>query len=627
MASTTTLSSPPADIQGVFKDPTEGSCVSSQRAIPYGGDIHKLRDDYDSELETRCRAVDAIIRRFAPWSSPIPKPTATQVRFKYRANGHYLEFLSLFLTGDRQVDIEFPRRHALVCFLLNSLEESHYQYAKRVIPKEFEKLQMLSADELELQVWQAFIRAPHLNLGVRDYATDEDREKYLFFNSVNRIRQLAIHRTSTYRWNFDTRIIKSAAACAQHLGDDALVEKIELLVKVLYVDAGGHSEYAVTEDDRCRAYNLLWPPQYQPQTTHQLLLSVQTLAEKSSYSFCQRRLPQELLGFNCTSAEHFELSQWRKIITYRCHGTDDEASFAELDMQLQKADVTNLRNAASHRQGFILLSPQDFYDDTPHLKAYLETAKAYVRALEDEDTALEIEKLEHEVLAALSKKYDEVWLNTEGCDNWDLDLIRAKRQSLENRIQYWDRQHCHFWDSMEVNTDPILPVYGRAKNRLSLLESKLGLNPESSEDTPWEYAANSPADLLQWPSMEELKPMDMLSHSDDSSPSTEQEDIDTSTDTDLDTSSEADQDTESSPGPIAGLGDDNDYDDTLDPAADQGIAVGGWNDEDDDTASSSSAGETDYDTDNTSITEDSEWACPGSAADRGIAVGGWDDAK
>ncbi|KAL8981874.1 MAG: hypothetical protein Q9205_003461 [Flavoplaca limonia] len=43
--------------------------------------------------------------------------------------------------------------------------------------------------------------------------------------------------------------MKSAAACAQHLGDDALVGKIKLFVKVLYVAAGGKSEITVTEDE------------------------------------------------------------------------------------------------------------------------------------------------------------------------------------------------------------------------------------------------------------------------------------------------------------------------------------------------------------------------------------------
>ncbi|KAL8997908.1 MAG: hypothetical protein Q9169_002901 [Polycauliona sp. 2 TL-2023] len=651
MASTDILSSASVGGCGVFRDLTKDTGDVSQREIPYGGDIHKLRDDYDTEIETRCRADDARIRGFAPWSSPISNPTTTQVRFKYRANGHYLEFLSLFLTGERQVDIDFPRRHALVCFLLEGLEESHYQYAKRMVPKEIEKMQMISADEMELQVWQAFIRAPYLNLGIRDHATDEDRERYLFSRSVNKIRQLAIHRSSTYRWNFDTRIIKSAAACAQYLGDDDLLVKIELLIKVLYVDAGGVSEHAMTEDERRRAYDLLWPCNRQPATIHQLLDRVQTLAEKSSYNFCQDHLPQELLGFGCTAAEHFELSQWRKIITYRCHTTSDDSSFTDLDMQLQKADVSNLRNAASHRQSFILYPTDDFYDDTPTLKAHLRTAKAYVRALGDEVTALEIERLENDVLPALSKKLDDEWLDPQWCDGkGDLELIR---QALANTRSYWDREQRHIWKSMEVNITPILPVYGRAELRLSLLERKLGLN----DDTTPEATAKDCGETPSVESPADRKSLDSLLYRGDSSVPTEQDAIDTPSDADVDTSSDADIDPSSgtfdtssdagsdtsdssdrdSEGSADSTADWGDSDDIPDPAADQGIAIGGWNDDDDDDDdltcpsltddTDQSTGTDEVDTDATSDADDmeeSEWLCPGSAADQGIAVGGWD---
>ncbi|KAL8851115.1 MAG: hypothetical protein Q9221_003918 [Calogaya cf. arnoldii] len=649
MAPTLTLSSPTAAIISVVNCPTKDLDDAPPRQVPYGGDIHKLRDDiFDAGLEAKYRAEDARIRGLPAWSSIIANPTATQVRFKYQANGRYLEFLSLFLTGERQVDISFSRRHALIVFLVNGLEECHSQYVRRRIPEEFERLQMISSDELELQVWQAFIRATHLNLGVRNYATDEDRKTYKFFEPVNRIRQLAIHRTSTYKWNFDTRIIKGAAACAQYLGDDALVAKIELLVKVLYVDASGVSEYAVTDDERNRAYNLLWPTSRQPETTHQLLEKVQNLAEKSSYGFCQRHLPKELAGFECTAAEHFELSQWRQIIMYRCHSTEDEDSFAELDMKLQKADVSLLRNAASHRECLVLYSGGDgFYDDSGKLKAYMRTAKAYVRALGDEKTALEIETLKTEVLSSLSKRYNDDWLDPQWCDNRDLELIR---QSLERKRLHWDRLHRWFWDSMEVNISPLLPLYGRAEVRLNLLGEKLRLNdtaPGSSQDavggeTSCESAAELPIDRLPWPSLADLEPLDKLSYEEVSSSSTNPTNY-------------HDEDTDE--GDDEGTRDGN-ADDVEDiewvcsgVAAGQGIAVGCWNSEHDDVALAN-ADSTDEDTDqgtdadgwdtdetadtdetddtdetaDTNDTEDFEWLCPDPAADRGVAVGGWNNA-
>ena len=659
MASTITLFSPLAATLSVIKGPAKGLDKVYPREVPYGGDIHKLRDDFDSGLETECRSEDARIRGFPAWSSPIANPTATKVRFKYRVHGQYLEFLSLFLTGERQVDISFSRRHALIIFLLNSLEECHFQYARRRVPGELEMMQMISSDEMELQVWQAFIRADR-TLGVMDYATDEDGETYRFFKSVDRIRQLAVHRSSTYRWNFDTRIIQSAAACAQHLGDEALVEKIELLVKVLHVDAGGESEYAVTEDERKRAYDLLWRSNRQPESIHQFLDRLQNLAEKSSYKFCQKRLPQELVGYGCTTAEHFELSQWRNIIMYRSHSTnttEDKDSFAELDRTLQKADVSDLRNAASHRDSLVLYPAYGFYDDTPKVRSvYIEPAKAYVRALGDEETALEMERLEREVLPALRQKYDNDWLNPHWCANRDLDSID---RMLRKRRSQWDKLHHQIWDTWEVNINPILSVYGRAETRLYLLRGKLGLNgptPRPSEDdvaqqTPRASAVESPTGRRPGSSLAELdpcwdsKPTETLSYGGDSSPSTTSSAIACGTERKqghFEPTTSSNRGIDVSENDTTSWGGGNEIETAVDST------VGRWNAKHHDTTSAAAADssdednepdtETDYSdtddgdtevTDETECTDDAEesgWWCPDAAADRGIAVGGWEDA-
>ena len=561
--------------------------------VPYGGDIHRLHDDFDVQLEPKWRADDARIRSLPTWSSNIPDPAATQVRFKYRANGHYLSFLSLFLTEVRQVDIGFPRRHALILFLFHSLEKSHAKYARREIPQELEYLQMIWGDEMELQVWQAFIRASWLELGVRDYTTDEDGRQCSFVEVVNRIRQLAVHRSSTYRWNFDTSVIKGAAACARNLGDDALVENIELVVKVLYADAGGDPRYAVTEDQRKRANNLLWPSNSQPRSTYQLLYQIQNVAEKSSYSFCQRSLPQELLWFQCTTAEGFELTQWRKIIMGRWSRVDSEDSdyFLALIRKLEKADITRLRNAVAHRHQFTLDPSDGFYDDSVDFKGHISTAKRYVRALGDDQAALEIERLEHEVFPLLNEKYDES-LNPQWCDNRDLD---ETYQILRRRQDYWEHQHNYFWEKYGVNEKPIRQLYGSAIFRLSNLEKKLRINgasPESvqtnTEQAPCEPTVESQTDLRPWPTA--FDPPDSPSHEEDSSPSInhddqdrgqspsrianspeqEQGDWDTTSESDCGGIEEGENDSWSWNGP------ENGVDSAPHSPADQGMAAGDW---------------------------------------------------
>ncbi|KAI4276888.1 MAG: hypothetical protein LQ337_002186 [Flavoplaca oasis] len=130
--------------------------------------------------------------------------------------------------------------------------------------------------------------------------------------------------------------------------------------------ARGRSEVTVTEDERTRAYNLLWPPDRRPETTHQLL-------DK-----------------------------------YR-----GQESLAELNEKHQKGGVSILRIEASHLQSFILYTPDKSYGDSTQSKAYLTTAIAYVR---------EIEKLERKLLPALYKTYDEDWLDAQWCRNQDLEL-------------------------------------------------------------------------------------------------------------------------------------------------------------------------------------------------------------
>ena len=69
------------------------------------------------------------IRELPTWSAPLPEIAADEVHFRFQTSeGTYLDFLSLFLHTKRQVDIGFPKRHALALFLMNRLEQSHMGY-------------------------------------------------------------------------------------------------------------------------------------------------------------------------------------------------------------------------------------------------------------------------------------------------------------------------------------------------------------------------------------------------------------------------------------------------------------------------------------------------------------------
>ncbi|KAI4250213.1 MAG: hypothetical protein L6R40_000386 [Gallowayella cf. fulva] len=487
--------------------PKEEECptLGSQQS-PYDGDIHKVRyDTYGREEEERCRAEDLRIRSLPNWTAPLPNPRSSKVWFKFRANNRYLETLSLFLTGNRQVDIDFSKRHALILFLLTRLEESYEKYARRTIPEEFEHLQLYSADEFELHVWAAFMRVPPTGSGLPTSIGDENGSQCQFIDKVNLIRQLAVHRTSTYRWNFDTATIRSAAACAFSLQDDLLLEHIELIIKVLYADAGGESNLTATEEEFQAVKDLLWPCDSRVESSHQLLDKIQSLAEESSFSFCQRYLPEEIDGFGVTAAEHFELQQWNHIIRNKVYSRSginqaDEVFFDKINQELpEDCDVRNLRNVAAHRRRFEFDTSDEFSDHSGSLQKHIDIAKGYVRALGDEETALEIERLEAEAVPRLKSRYQE-WLEGRRCENRDLALAEEINRQ---RMQRWGILTDSFSQKENVDVRPVLKVYYseqelqyRLRLRIRLLN---GPDPESEND---DSAPAADLPRASWPTYE-----------------------------------------------------------------------------------------------------------------------------
>ncbi|KAL8736324.1 MAG: hypothetical protein Q9181_002502 [Wetmoreana brouardii] len=393
---------------------------------------------------------DIRIRELPKWSSPLPDFATTEVSFKFKTDDEYLEFLSLFLSVDRQVDIGFSKRHALICFLMKRLEESHYQYCRQSMPEEFEILQLESADVFELQVWRALLRAYHVYPEASDYAFDEDRRRCDFAEDLDYLRQLAVHRASTFRYTFHSSTIRSAAACAYNLSDNELLEQIDLIVKVLYADAGGESRLAVTKEQRKTVSDLLWPPKCPIETSTQLLNEVQNLAERSSHNFCQRRLPNEFAAFRPAAAEHFELNWWRDIFWRQQFSRVGDSpgrrpcAEEEVHTKLEDCWVVHLRNAAAHRD-FGYLRTDDQW--VRKLTCLVDLGLNYVRILEDEETAGQIENLKAEAIPLLFQKRKQ-WVGLSWCQARDPHL--RKDQTLE-RAQYWgDKEEEYFKKNIDI---------------------------------------------------------------------------------------------------------------------------------------------------------------------------------
>ncbi|KAI4203487.1 MAG: hypothetical protein LQ350_001825 [Teloschistes chrysophthalmus] len=431
----------------------------------------------------------AAIRRLPSWYSPLPDPSTTEVAFKFKTvNGRYLEFLSLFLTGDRRVDIGFSRRHALICLLMRQLEESHFRYFRKKEPQEFEILQMTSADVFELHVWQAFLRGGWTRTRLSDYVVDEDGNRCSYVEDLDYLRQLAVHRTSTFRYSLSTSTIRSAAACALHLGDYTLLEQIELIVWVLYADGNDSLGFAITNEEQETVKNLLWPANRQITSVVQLLDAVQDLAERSSYDYCRRDLPQEVSAYRPTTHEHFELNWWHKILAKqqwsRAASEPDTICYDELKLKLSDCPVTDLRNAAAHRENAFRSAHGYCWEQK--IVALIDVGLQYVQILGDKQATAAIEDLIFNVFPHLVQRREE-WMGPTWCSAIDW---AHRLEQLRSRSSYWAEQDGVYFQK-NVDIRPISKWYMAVYERMYDVQVALGTikvyQPSSEQSEAQEF--------------------------------------------------------------------------------------------------------------------------------------------
>ncbi|KAI4143459.1 MAG: hypothetical protein L6R39_004561 [Caloplaca ligustica] len=400
------------------------------------------------EPGTAVRAASPILeapaKSLPSFSSPISDPTASLSELK-NAHGTYLEFLSLFLGTARQVDIASSKRNAFSLFLMQSLEKSYFAFAQRYMPKELELVQVVSADELEPQVWKAFL------CYVPDYGPIARNEM------ANLIRHIAVHR-----YRYDTTYVRAAVDEAAFLQDDTLIEQIDMILRVFYADANPDSRYPVTNDERRLVDDLLWPPQRPVETFHQFLDRVQNLGEKASFKFCQLHLPQMLVRQGMIEPECRELSSWQENIKRQKSSESSDPKAASLYLEvlgkLEKVDTRWLRNAASHRE------PMGIHDDENQgTLSDIQQVVDYVRALGDESTATQIEQLRTESMALLLRKQKE-WMDPKWCDTRDWKRIY---RTIDVWRDHWYRQRYEFSrEPYYVDILTLCKLYTRSENRL-----------------------------------------------------------------------------------------------------------------------------------------------------------------
>ncbi|KAL8869753.1 MAG: hypothetical protein Q9174_004036 [Haloplaca sp. 1 TL-2023] len=440
--------------------------------------------EYVTEYE-KLRRRDSRICQLPSWSSTVPDLTMAEVSFTFKTPDKTLEFLSQILNEDRQVDIGFPGRYALVSFLLQRLEESHFEFLRLSHPQEFKILDMPSADIFELHVWQAYVRRGHLKSAPLEHATDETGRCYEFVSSLDYLRQVVEHRPASLEYNFDSSMIKAAAACASHLGDSKLLEDIDNVVKVLYADNNGESAVTVSEQQRNAAHGVLWPCNRPARTVTQLLREVQNIAENACFESCRSRLPTDSEDLDVKTAEHLELTAWVRFLEFRS-GSETHGD-AELHDKLDFWTGRHLRNAAAHRT--VNFNEHTLEERAERIGRYVDSGLDVVEALNDGDAISKIKALKAEVIPLLVQQHEE-WLRR---DQWETEAFLVHEKVASERVLHWRNLIGEFYDKKNVDIRPITDWY------YQLAERRRQYGPQAPMWENWaEFSTEETQEASDW---------------------------------------------------------------------------------------------------------------------------------
>lgn len=124
-------------------------------------DAHNTNEDKDSEGKVSYQ--DGICRpgsegdEEVPWTAPLTEHVQAIEFLHVKIPSSEYPFLAEFLCRKRSVDLPFKRRHQLITFVLNTIQEACYEFMRSNFPEELKYARIEYFDAMDIFDWIAFI--------------------------------------------------------------------------------------------------------------------------------------------------------------------------------------------------------------------------------------------------------------------------------------------------------------------------------------------------------------------------------------------------------------------------------------------------------------------------------------
>ena len=222
-------------------------------------------------------------------------------------------FLTRFLCRKRKIDLPFQRRHQLITFVLNTIQEACYDFMRTHFPEQLELARIPCFDAIDIFDMIAFIEGmqfQHPNILAQGTWPDPSIANIPGTQSVGDVRHAALHRL-----RYSTRLLLHAVCLLHQLHDRPRLESLQHVLQHLYLsqDPASFSSSPLSSfplSFSATAESLLDTASYPITTPQRFLTHIQSVLEHALFSLVHAGNPTALATRNFTCAEQIELQRW-----------------------------------------------------------------------------------------------------------------------------------------------------------------------------------------------------------------------------------------------------------------------------------------------------------------------------